>query len=85
MLTLSGAPAATSHLDDCIMYISTVWEVLLADVRWFLTSRGTYICIKHARIFIQGMFTPPGAPSPTSGLDYYVLSIILEVIVAIVR
>ena len=38
MLTLSGAPSTTSHLDINILSILHLCEVLLANARWFLTS-----------------------------------------------
>ena len=37
-------------LTSCPFYI--LWEVLLADARRFLTSRGTYIFTMHAYIFL---------------------------------
>ena len=48
MLTLSGAPSTTSHLDIYILSIFLLfWQVLLANARWLSTSWGTYIFIKQ--------------------------------------
>ena len=46
------------HLVPLLIWILTscpfniIWEVLLANARWYLTSWGTYIFIMHAYIFI---------------------------------
>ena len=43
-------PLLIQIFTSCLFF--PIWEVLLANARWFLTSWGTYIFIKHAYIFI---------------------------------
>ena len=52
MLTLSGAPSTTSHLDIYILSIFHNMGSPRDKCTLILTSSGTYIFIKHAYIFI---------------------------------
>ena len=60
MFTLSGTPITTSNFGNFISVHFIIWEVLVAIVRRFFTSLGTYIFIMHAYIYsylIAGSFT----------------------------